>query len=180
MSANEKASDTGSPAPQGASPVGGIPRSEWKWYGHAAHLIVGQSCRFHLATEVGEYLVSTVGEYWPERRSREISAEIHDPRWLAKNRHRKGDDFDWAYMKRFGYEAVGADRKYETMVFRIASHCDAKECGCGLPQPSDWSELDFDGYNGAAEARAGHLAMCEKWAALSSSPAVGGEMEVEQ
>ena len=35
-----------------------------KWYGNAGHLIVSGKCRFHLCTEVGKYLVSTVGEYY--------------------------------------------------------------------------------------------------------------------
>lgn len=52
--------------------------SSWEWYGHPAHFICGDKCRFHLATKVGKYLVSTVGELWPERRVREIHAEVHD------------------------------------------------------------------------------------------------------
>ena len=40
-----------------------INQSEWKWYGNAGHFICGHLCRFHLTTEVGRYLVSTVGEY---------------------------------------------------------------------------------------------------------------------
>jgi len=54
---------------------------------------------------------------------------------------------------------VGADRMYETMVFRIDGTCD---CGCGEPAHSG-RELDMDGYNDAKLAREGHLAMCQKW-----------------
>lgn len=134
--------------------------SERKYYGNAAHLIVGHRCRFHIATQVGEHIVSTVGEYWPERPSREIHAEIHDPAWLAENRNRKGDDFDRAYMQRFGYDEIGCDRKYETMVFKVSG----KECpcGCGLPKIIP-SELDAAGYNNAKSATAGHEKMCRKW-----------------
>lgn len=32
-------------------------------FGNAAHLIVGNWCRFHIATQIGEVLISTVGEY---------------------------------------------------------------------------------------------------------------------
>ena len=39
------------------------PQSEWKWFGVAAHFIGGISCEFHLATQVGSVLVSTVGQY---------------------------------------------------------------------------------------------------------------------
>ena len=135
-----------------------------RWFGNAGHLIVGHWCRFHLCTEVNGYLVSTVGEYWPERSTREIHAEVHDPRWLAKNAHLKGDYFDAAYFARFGYETIGCDRTYETMVFKAGAPCTAKGCGCGLPT-IDGSELDFKGYNDAASATAGHMAMVAKYAA---------------
>ena len=137
--------------------------TEWKWFGHACHLIVSQWCRFHLCTQVGTYLVSTVGEYWPERPTREIHAQVLDPRWLAKNQPLKGDMFDVVYMKRFGYEEIGAGRKYETIVFTAGPPCSEKDCDCGMPIPLEWSELDSDGYNSAGAAAAGHLAMCEKW-----------------
>lgn len=42
-----------------------IPRDKWEWYGNAAHLCVSNCCRFHLATKIGNYIVSTVGEYFP-------------------------------------------------------------------------------------------------------------------
>jgi len=32
------------------------------YYGTAAHFIAGESCRFHIATEIGDVLVSTVGD----------------------------------------------------------------------------------------------------------------------
>ena len=136
--------------------------SNWKWYGHAAHFICADKCRFHLTTKVCKYLVSTVGELWPERGSREIHAEIHDPKWMAKNKHLKGDYFDHAYMKRFGFEDIGLDRKYETMVFEAGKPCSDKTCGCGLPQISG-SELDFYSYNNAGDAAKGHHKLCRKW-----------------
>lgn len=143
-----------------------VPVSEWKWFGHAAHLIVGHSCRFHLATLVEPWLVSTVGEYWPERTTREIHAKIHDSAWLVMHEHLMGDYFDEAYMERFGYEEIGAGRKYETMVFRTAG--DVCGCGCGLPQPTDYGAVDIDGYNDAIAATQGHMALCEKWSAVSA------------
>lgn len=49
----------------------------WRWCGHAHHFIGANSCRFHLCTWVGDYLVSTVGDYRPhgERRTLGIGAE---------------------------------------------------------------------------------------------------------
>jgi hypothetical protein len=40
-----------------------IPVEEWRWLGYPQHLIVAQSCRFRLATVVGDRLISTVGDY---------------------------------------------------------------------------------------------------------------------
>jgi len=133
-----------------------------RWFGHAAHFILGHRCRFHLATQVGKYLVSTVGELWSERPTREIIARSDDPKWLEANRHLLGDDFDHAYFKRFGYDTVGCDRKYETMVFKAGAPCKSKDCGCGLPT-IDGSEQDFAGYNDAGSATAGHLKLVKKW-----------------
>jgi hypothetical protein len=103
-----------------------IDMSNWKWFGHAGHFICADKCRFHLTTKVGKYLVSTVGEYWPERVVREIHAEVHDKKWFAENRNLKGDYFDHAYMKKFGFEEIGCDRKYETMVFKAGKPCSSK------------------------------------------------------
>lgn len=148
-----------------------IPRAEWKWFGHNGHLIVGQWCRFHLCTQVGPWMVSTVGEYWPERSTREIHASVYDPAWLAKNKSRRGDDFDYAYMKHFGYEEIGCGRKYETMVFRAGAPCNADECGrCGMPIPADFAELNYAPYNDAGSATRGHMEMCEKYAATEPQP----------
>lgn len=132
-----------------------------KYFGHAAHFICGDKCQWHLATQVGRYIVSSVGELWPERSSREIHAKIYDPKWLAENQQRKGDEFDFHYRKRFGFDEIGCGRKYETMVFKIdgTKKC---ECGCGLPKIIP-SEMDSAGYNDAVSATKGHEAMCRKW-----------------
>jgi hypothetical protein len=154
----------------GSETMGKNTERQPRWYGHAAHFICGRWCRFHLATEVNGYLVSTVGEYWPERQVREIYAEVCDPAWLVENAHRKGDDFDRAYLQRFGYEDIGYERKYETMVFRAGEPCTAEGCNCG-PPTIDGSELDFEGYNTAGAATAGHMAMIEKWSARPAGEA---------
>lgn len=140
-----------------------IPPGKWIWYGHAGHFICGRWCRFHLATKVGKYLVSTVGEYWPERAVREIHAQVHDPAWLIENGQLLGDEFDNAYMKRFGYEEIGMDRKFETMVFVAGRPCRIPDCNCGLPTIYS-SEIDMQSYSIAGEAAAGHIDLCFKWA----------------
>lgn len=142
-----------------------IPESEWKWFGNAGHFICSHWCRFHLCTLVGGYIVSTVGQYWPERPVREIHAKVVDPKWLQKNKDLKGVYFDAAYMDKFGYEDIGHERKFETMVFKAGKKiCKLKSCGCGLPV-IDGSELDFGAYNTAGEATNGHMELCKKWAA---------------
>lgn len=138
-------------------------RDQWEWFGSPGHFICADKCRFHLTTKVGKYLVSTVGELWPERGLREIHAKIYDPQWFKANVSLKCDYFDAAYMERFGFEDIGCDRKYETMVFEAGERCDSPGCNCGLPRING-SELDFGAYNSAGEANAGHLALCEKWA----------------
>jgi hypothetical protein len=147
-----------------------VPKDKWVWFGNAGHFICGRWCRFHLTTKVGPWLVSTVGEYWPERSTREIMAEIEDGAWFAANKHLRGDYFDHAYMQRFGYAEIGCDRKYETMVFRAGKPCVAERCGCGLPE-IDGHELDMDSYNDAKAATLGHRAMCAKWATLTKRDA---------
>jgi hypothetical protein len=132
----------------------------WEWFGHVGHLIVGQWCRFHLCTKVGPWLVSTVGEYVPDEAVREISCQSRGI--VLEGR---GDDRLADYMRKVGFEDIGAGRKYETMVFRLGTErCSVASCACGMPQPSSWNELDGDGYNNAGDARRGHMAMCERWA----------------
>lgn len=40
-----------------------------RYFGSAAHLIVSNYCRFHLATQIGDVLISTVGEYYRTHQS---------------------------------------------------------------------------------------------------------------
>jgi hypothetical protein len=134
-------------------------QEKWVWMGHAGHFILGDRCQFRLCTYVGRYIVSTVGELWNPRASREIHANVYDPQWLTANRGLQGDSFDSAYMARFGYEDIGHERKYETMVFRAK-----KDKGTCCPyRQGDGGELDFCGYNKAEDAHKGHIRMCKKW-----------------
>lgn len=122
--------------------------NEWRWFGTAGHLIVGRWCRFHLCTQVGPWLVSTVGEYVHPRHSE--GSERAEAKYLE--RHPNGEE-------------IGYGRTYETMVFRAGEPCVDPECNCGMPSPTDWNELDSIGYNNRGDATRGHLALCERWAA---------------
>jgi hypothetical protein len=135
-----------------------VPKAEWRWFGNAGHFICAEWCRFHLCTQVGEYLVSTVGEYVPDEGVREIIAQSRGI--VLKGR---GDERRTDYMRKIGFEEIGCDRLYETMVFRAGKPCSSAACGCGLPA-IDGSELDSLSYNTAKAATAGHVELCEKWA----------------
>jgi len=111
-----------------------VKREDWIWMPHPAHFIGGTDCRFFLATYVGEYIVSTVGQYRP-----------------GPPLHERGEDVE-----------IGLDRLFETMVFRAKPTPDA-ECGCTF-QIDVAEEVDFAPYNDPKSAAVGHYAMCEKWA----------------
>lgn len=140
-------------------------QDKWIFMPHAGHLIVSSHCQFHLNTYVGNFIVSTVGEWWPERPVREIHAQVHDPKWLVENQHLKGDYFDVAYMKRFGFEEIGADRLYETMVFKAQKEANPEYQCCPYTQISGES-VDMEGYNDRAEAFRGHYELCMKYSKL--------------
>ncbi len=129
----------------------------WEWFGNAGHLCVGHYCRFHLCTQVGEYLISTVGQYFPDLQVREI---------LAKSRgiglEGRGDEREADFMEKIGFQEIGYGRLYETMVFKAGSKCNASKCKCGMPQIRG-NELDMKGYNNAKCATEGHLNMCKKY-----------------
>lgn len=136
-----------------------IPESEWKWYGDAAHFICGSQCEFHLATQIGTRIVSTVGKLFPDSKVRAIYAQSRGVVIEGK-----GDEWDWNYrhkMPNHGYEQIGCDRLYETMVFDLSGKICG--CGCGLPKIIP-NELDCRGYNDAIEATEGHMELCRKWA----------------
>lgn len=115
-----------------------IPRERWIWQGSAGHFICADFCRFHLTTIVGPWLVSTIGDYHSVTQIRA-----------------KGEEA-------FEQEEVGCGRKFETMVF-VAQKCGRKGCGPHWVMKNG-TELDFRGYNTAADATRGHLAFCRKWA----------------
>ncbi len=134
-------------------------KENWVWMPHAAHFICGRSCQFKLATYVGKYIVSTVGELWNDQAVRRIHAKIFDKEWYEKNKDLIGDPFNHAYMKKFGFEDIGCDRKYETMVFKARK---SKHKCCPYEIIVE-KEVDFECYNEAEDAYKGHMKLCKKW-----------------
>lgn len=139
------------------STIESAPKSEWIWMPHPGHLIVAANCRFHLNTMVNGFIVSTVGEYLPDSNVRELLAS-------SRGRHLEGigDERLADWMRKYGYEKIGCDRLYETMVFRAIA-APATQC---CPFTIDGDDLDFAGYNDAASARIGHMQLCEKYASI--------------
>lgn len=130
---------------------------QWKWFGDPGHFICAFDCRFHLCTQVGKYLVSTVGKYFPDEPTREIIAKSRGIELQGVGDARKQD-----YMDKIGFQNISLNYKYETMVFMAGEPCTLPNCNCGLPR-TNGSELDVDTYNTAGEATKGHMTMCEKW-----------------
>lgn len=108
---------------------------------------------------VGPWIVSTVGEYVPAESVRELMAPLRNIRLTQK-----GEDREAEWLRQAGFEQIGCDRTYETMVFRAGSTACDTEGGCGFRQPDKFIELDFAGYNDHAKATQGHADMCTKWA----------------
>lgn len=136
---------------------------DWKWFGDPGHFICARDCEFHLCTQVGEYLISTVGKYFPDSNVRDILAESRKVELEGI-----GDDRRYDYMKKIGYEEIGFGRKFETMVFKFEGICKAKDCNCGLPVIIP-AELDSAAYNDSGAANKGHFEMCIKWADSANS-----------
>lgn len=127
---------------------------DWRWFGTPGHFICADHCRFHLCTQIGDYLVSTVGEYVPDMQVCEVLAKSRGIILKGKGEKREAD-----WMRKAGYENIGAGRKYETMVFRISHICTDKDCDCGMPIIA-LRELECVGYNSRKEANQGHYDIC--------------------
>jgi hypothetical protein len=53
-----------------------VPMSRWRWDGHAGHFVASRSCGFRLSTRIGDYRISTVGDYYPDGWEDEKPKEI--------------------------------------------------------------------------------------------------------
>ncbi len=143
-----------------------VDKSLWVWMPHPAHFICSRDCKFHLATYVPRpdggigVIVSTVGEYLPDSAVREIFAQSRGIALEGKGDARYAD-----YMQKIGYEDLGWKRKYETMVFRAKRREDAEDARCCPWEIESGRDIDMEGYNTAGDAYAGHMTLCEKWAA---------------
>lgn len=133
-------------------------KADWIWMPHAGHYICGEWCRFHLCTYVNGFVVSTVGDYMPDRDTRRYMRSTDSDMLRLQ-----GDEFDHYYIKKYGYHEVGCGRLFETMVFPAENrHPEDDQC-CPYKCNHDDSELEAKGYNTAKEATEGHYELCFKY-----------------
>jgi hypothetical protein len=116
-----------------------IPKEQWEWFGYAGHFICADWCKFRMCTKVGDFLVSTVGDYHMP-----IRGEEQGPR------------------KTIG---AGDDAFFETYVFNAGPRCSAKGCDCGQPT-IDGSEIDGERCATAGEAQKLHMAKCLEYSTV--------------
>jgi hypothetical protein len=109
-------------------------------------------------TYVNGYIVSTVGEYIPDAPVREVIAQSRKVVLEGQ-----GDDRLADYMNKLGFEDIGYDRKYETMVFKAKKTEDDSCCPYRMDYDAESDELDFDCYNESKDAFKGHYKLCEKY-----------------
>lgn len=132
-------------------------KENWIWMPHPAHFICGERCGFKLATYVGNYIVSTVGEYLPDETVREVHANV---RGITLDG--VGDERLFDFIKKCGYFDIGVHRKYETMVFHSKKSEEKNQC-CPYLCDIEKGEVDFHGCNDSTEAYENHMRLCNKW-----------------
>lgn len=137
-----------------------ITKDKWIWMPHPAHFICAQDCRFFMATKVGDYIISTVGEYFPDAPIREIFAQSRNKPLEGMGDARRAD-----YMKKIGFEELHyGGWLYETMVFKAKESEGCKACAFVIDSGNN---LDEEWYKKPEEAVAGHYKMCEKYSKLT-------------
>jgi hypothetical protein len=155
--------------------------NDWIWMPHAAHFCAAHMCRFHLSTYVNGYIISTVGEYLPPQeclrsflRTRikwpkleiDKNGKLREEKCLTDEEldrllSLKGDDFEAIYLNMFGFEKLGMNRTYETMVFRAKKREETQMQCCPYEAYGDC--LRMKGYINPVSAYKGHLSLCYDW-----------------
>jgi len=140
-----------------------VNRRDWVHMPHAAHFVCGHKCRFHLATYVGDYIVSTVGEYVPDSEIQIMFALMRENPLTER-----GDAREAEFLRKFGFEEIGLGRTYETMVFPAKRREDPAAQCCPW-EIAEITEVEFAAYHDPVSATAGHQALCEKYANLDAN-----------
>ncbi len=114
-----------------------VPIDRWIWQGAPGHFICAERCRYHLATVVGPWLVSTVGEYY-------VKANDESPTPIGVERFYETMVFRAERARCIRDGPTGAS--------------------CGERHMLSARNLDFAAANSRKEAQAAHMRMCRKWA----------------
>jgi hypothetical protein len=109
----------------------------WVWCGYPGHFIASNNCRMHMHTRVGDFRVSTVGDYHPP------SIEAGQVGVPEKN------------MQQIG---AGPDAFFETMVFEVEGHGSH-----GEGDVVDWGGVTMERYATAEQAEQGHMMLCREY-----------------
>lgn len=112
-----------------------IPQDEWKWFGYPGHFICAARCQFRMCTQVGSYLISTVGDYRPD-----------------------GVDGERETI------GAGKESFFETYVFKAGPTCTVEGCGCDMPELEEACEIDGERSATAGESKDAHMRYCHKYA----------------
>lgn len=132
-------------------------KDKWVWMPHPGHFVAAFDCRFHLNTYVNGYIVSTVGEWFPDAPVREILAQCEGITLSGR-----GDERQYDYMKKLGFSDLSPGYKYETMVFKARPSYEGS-CPCCPYVVENSDVLDSHRYRTSAIAYDGHLKTCELW-----------------
>lgn len=133
-----------------------ITKDKWIWMPHPAHFICSQDCHFHMATKVGKWIISTIGELLFDMQVNEILAKHRNIQLEGMGDFRRAD-----WMRKNGWEEIGMGRTYETMVFKAEKSNEKNSC-CPYRIASG-SYVDFRGYKTSEDAYQGHLELCEEY-----------------
>jgi hypothetical protein len=139
-------------------------REDWIWMAHPGHYRWADFCRFRLCTYVGNYIVSSVGEYLPNFTEDNLDKVnmIDSLIGLAKIRKEYSDD-DSDIPGNSYEKLVGSSYLYETIVFKSLEN--TSECKCCIAICDD-EEIEKNEYNTQELAFAGHYELCEKYCKL--------------
>lgn len=126
-----------------------IPESEWHWFGWPKHFIGANDCAFHMATKIGDVIVSTVGDYRPYDKffdqKGNLLSQYETLRGIAKREPQE----------------IGFRRFYETMTFKaIPARCDCCDWEIDPSTEGYGGQTSEFGYLTASEAEKGHLKVC--------------------
>lgn len=144
-------------------------REDWIWMPHPGHFICASNCQYHLNTMVNGYILSTVGEYFPDRDVRKTLAEMKYKFGQITEDifemliSKKGDEYDFYYRKHIGFEEIGFNRTYETMVFPAVKCLEGEGANCCPWRQKSGESIEVFGYNTPDEATIGHYKACEKF-----------------